>query len=436
MNKKCLFNKPIIIIFVLFAIFGSILPSTLGIKQEIIDDNICYLNNNNILYVGGIGPGNISKIQNAINAADNGYTIFVYNGTYEEQISIDKSLKILGENRETTIIDAGGDGDGVNITADNVHFINFTVRNTGIGNSLDVLKNAAIRITLSNNNKIQNVICHDTNYGLWTDFSDDNIIIDNVFHGFYDGISLAFSKNNYLRNNSVINSGLVLGGFCISKLIHDIDTSNTANGKPVYYYKNETSIKVPSNAGEVILVNCSNFTISDLEISNVTDGIELLFSNYNIIKNNIITNATDFAIRLQKSNYNIIKNNNCSNNAIGIGFNTAGFDGYKRNADCNYNIVENNSLFFNEYFGIILTMSNYNEISKNNFIGNKIDNARFVRSFKNKWSNNYWDDWVGLKINLFRCFPKLIPGSLIKELYWMNIWANFDWHPALKPYET
>ena len=48
----------------------------------------------NILYVGGSGPNNYSKIQDAINDAMPGDTIIVYPGLYIENLYIYKSLKI------------------------------------------------------------------------------------------------------------------------------------------------------------------------------------------------------------------------------------------------------------------------------------------------------------------------------------------------------
>jgi hypothetical protein len=63
----------------------------------------------NTLYVGGIGPGNYTSIQDAIDNASIGDTVFVYNGTYYEIITIDKSINLVGEDRYNTIIDGIGE---------------------------------------------------------------------------------------------------------------------------------------------------------------------------------------------------------------------------------------------------------------------------------------------------------------------------------------
>jgi hypothetical protein len=95
------------------------------------------LSRGDTLYVGGSGSGNYTKIQDAIDDASDGDTILVYPGVYyENQILIDKALRIQGAEWATTIID-GSDAvltsDGlVKIIANgDVTFQGFTVRNAG-----------------------------------------------------------------------------------------------------------------------------------------------------------------------------------------------------------------------------------------------------------------------------------------------------------------
>jgi pectin methylesterase-like acyl-CoA thioesterase len=57
------------------------------------------------LYVGGRGLENYTLIQSAINAASNGDTVFVYKGIYHENLIINKSIYLIGENKSITIID-------------------------------------------------------------------------------------------------------------------------------------------------------------------------------------------------------------------------------------------------------------------------------------------------------------------------------------------
>jgi len=55
------------------------------------------------LYVGGSGPGNYTTIQSAIDAANPGDTVFVYDDSspYYENIIIDKTISLIGENKNT-----------------------------------------------------------------------------------------------------------------------------------------------------------------------------------------------------------------------------------------------------------------------------------------------------------------------------------------------
>ncbi len=54
------------------------------------------------------GGADYSSIQNAVDNANSGDVIFVYNGYYNEEVYIDKPLTIIGESNQNTIVDSGG----------------------------------------------------------------------------------------------------------------------------------------------------------------------------------------------------------------------------------------------------------------------------------------------------------------------------------------
>jgi len=78
-------------------------------------------------------PDNYPTIQEAINAANEGDTIFVRNGTYYEHVVVNKTVSIVGQSRDSTIIDGNGIGTVVIVVADNVSFSGFTVQNGEAG---------------------------------------------------------------------------------------------------------------------------------------------------------------------------------------------------------------------------------------------------------------------------------------------------------------
>ena len=85
-----------------------------------------------IIYVDDDGGADYNSIQEAIDAAESQDTIFVYNGTYYENIVITKNITLLGEDKKTTIIDGYNDEFNliIHISADNVNINGFTIQNS------------------------------------------------------------------------------------------------------------------------------------------------------------------------------------------------------------------------------------------------------------------------------------------------------------------
>ena len=116
MNKKILVKKGIILTIVILILVVGIIPFVSGI---VVGSFSIQTSDENILYVGGLSFGNYSSIQDAINDAFNGCTIFVYNDSspYYENVVIHKTINLIGEDIDTTIIDGENRGDVVLVSA-------------------------------------------------------------------------------------------------------------------------------------------------------------------------------------------------------------------------------------------------------------------------------------------------------------------------------
>ena len=152
-----------------------------------------------IIYVGGNGSGNFTNIQTAINNATAGSTIFVYNGTYHENLVIEKPLILSGESKNGTIINGDGNSYVVTLAADNVSLSNFTITDSG-----KKFPNAGIYVN-SDSNIIFNNILTDNYYGIQLGYSvRDNLIMDNtIFHNSQCGVYFNHASQNILIGNVV-----------------------------------------------------------------------------------------------------------------------------------------------------------------------------------------------------------------------------------------
>ncbi len=385
------------------------------------------------LYVGGSGPGNYTHIQDAINDAGDGYTIFVYSGTYYENITIDKSIKLIGENASTCVIDGTTSASYflIEVKSDGVQIQNFTLKNRyGIGVYATGIKECiisncmfydieggiwfelvesfkiyecrfermdiAIFVGKSNNSVISHnfffsssvsifmerceSVTIDTNTfekcrsGVYVTLSNYTIIKKSIFNkNEYAGIEIFDSFNCYLMNNVLEGCGvIIMGYFCDSHILRN----NTVNGKPLCYMVNEKNIEVPQDVGQIILVNCKNVTIYNLLLEKCSVGISLLECwNCRIYDN--ICYGNFYGILLQESYGNLIQENNCSNNVYAIDVEGDGNNivrNYLSNNEIGISIYgENNRIVDNKMLNCgLFTFSAYNDISNNTVNGRKL----------------------------------------------------------------
>ena len=142
-----------------------------------------------------------TTIQAGINAALDGDFINVRSAVYIENIIVDKSVQITGENKNDTFIDGKTIGTVISIYANDVKIKNFNILASG-GNEL-----ASGIFLKSNNNVISNCILTHNMYGIYIDEnSDNNIIAGNLFYrNGIDGICINSNKNLIYSNDIIEN---------------------------------------------------------------------------------------------------------------------------------------------------------------------------------------------------------------------------------------
>jgi len=162
------------------------------------------------LYVDDDGGSDFLKIQNAIDVASEGDTIIVREGTYPEVLSINKSINLIGTDRETTIINNENSSQkvAVQIDAESCTFKGFTVIGPTV--STDII---GIYVTTSHNILSHNIIMNTENGIYLEEHTEDNKVYENIVTDNKDGISVYRSNNNNISNNEIsinIPSGIPL----------------------------------------------------------------------------------------------------------------------------------------------------------------------------------------------------------------------------------
>jgi len=144
-------------------------------------------------------PDNYTTIQEAINNANEGETIFVRaNKTYYEHVVINKTVSLVGENPFATIIDGSGTGIVVRSNSPNVEIRGFTIRNGGISPDSGVIIGSCIGNTVRDN------IIRNNAYGITLIGSNGCSIIDNmIMNNSVAGIQFKDSSNNDIYENTI-----------------------------------------------------------------------------------------------------------------------------------------------------------------------------------------------------------------------------------------
>jgi len=293
-------------------------------------------------------PQDYPTIQEAVKAASHNSIVLVSDGIYNECISINKPLSLISVNRGAII--RGADARGIlNIEANNVTVVGFTI---------DGVQNSGAGIY------IEGLFCN---------------LTGNTLKNNYRGVYMYDSGYNTLRGNNLTNNiyNFAVWGRELLHFIHDVDSSNTVDGKPIYYLVNRHDEEVPLGAGFVGIVNCFNITVKNQVLEGNEEGVLLAYSRCCNILNVTATNNVR-SVFLVASNNNVINENRISRN--------------KDRGICLHNSRDNtfngNIISDEVWYGILLSGSSDNNRLSRNILTNCSTGIYFLRSCNNLLNGN------------------------------------------------
>jgi nitrous oxidase accessory protein len=320
-----------------------------------------------------IVPDDYPTIQGAIDNAHDGDTIFVRNGTYYENLAVNKTISLIGENKHDTFIHGRGIGTIITIQDTNhVVVMGFTVLN-----SSKVSFGSCITVYYSNNITVHNNILIESDTPIYISHCNNSLVSSNMLAGYRSGIFVGDSVNSTIIKNSVSS--------CL------------------------TGMNVVACDGGIVSGN------------NLTQNVLALdfwaARNFVARRNSIVHNVFGLSLTVSWNNSFFSNEIACSKRGV-------------TQHDCMTNTFCGNTIE-NNYYGYYWEYAPQYEqlIFHNNFINNTIQTSiNFFYlpnwTFDNGREGNYWSDYNGIDSN----------GDGIGDSPYINFDGCRDLYPLTRPY--
>lgn len=320
--------------------------------------------------------GPLQKLQEAINNAMPGDTIFVERGVYREPtITVNKPLFIKGIGYP--VLDGQKKNEIMVIKSNNVVVEGFAVQHSGYSGYNDI---AAIRIVNSRNVTIRNNKLDDTFFGIYSQHA----------------VSCTIAGNE-LRSNAINEITSANGIHCWkSDSMQIMNNTITGHRDGIYFeFVTHSTIKNNISTGNVRYGLHFMFSNDDSYLGNQFRnngaGVAVMFSKgVTMLQNTFVENwgSAAYGILLKEISDSRIQHNRFVRNTTGIYM-----EGTNR-----INIAQN--VFYNNGWALKIQAScNDNTITQNNFQGNSFDVATNGTLVLNTFNSNYWDKYEGYDLN-------------------------------------
>ncbi|MCF6269486.1 MAG: nitrous oxide reductase family maturation protein NosD [Melioribacteraceae bacterium] len=317
-----------------------------------------------------------SSIQEAINSAAPGDTLFVEQGVYYEfDISITKPLTLIGLNYP--VIDGEEKGNIIQVASDSVTISGFKLINVGASYTKE--------------------------YSAIHTFNVSNFTIENnIFENPYYAIHIEKSKRGIIRKNIIHGNAKV--------------ESSSGNGIHLWHSARVEIIdnKIEQMRDGIYLEFVKHSTVKGNESrKNIRYGLHFMFSNNNTYDNNVFeNNGAGVAVMFSKNIF-------MRNNTFKLNWGTASYGLLlKEIYDANIidNIFEKNTIgisaegsnrvtyegnnFISNGWAIRFLGACYgNKLHQNNFLNNAFDISYSGRLNGNLFDKNYWSEYTGYDLN-------------------------------------
>ena len=152
----------------------------------------------------GWGYDHFDNIQDGVNAVNISGTVNIYSGTYSENVVINRSMTLIGEDEYSTIVDGNLVGSVISISNSVVSISGLTVHNSG-----STIANAGIIVTSSEIIFSSLIIQNNYNGIILLNTENSEIYLSTITGNSFSGIALEInSNNNLIAGNTISNNNI------------------------------------------------------------------------------------------------------------------------------------------------------------------------------------------------------------------------------------